>query len=153
MSSPARPPSPRPARGTPAGLLVGRAAWLAAAVGAIVAPGCSGPPPPSSIAADPVLARGFAVYGKSCASCHGPAGRGDGPNARNLAGPAMRDLAAGDWRHGAAPGRVVAVLTDGVKDSAMPAYGGTYGPADLRATAAYVYHLAGRPVPDELRTP
>ena len=140
-------PDPAPTRGPRPGLA------LAMILGVVAVPGCSGPPPPASIATDPVLVRGFAIYSDRCVSCHGATGRGDGPIAGNLAGPTMRDLVADEWRHGAAPAQVVAVLTAGVKDSAMPAYGGTYGRADLRATAAYVYHLAGRPVPAELRVP
>ena len=110
-------------------------------------------PPPAAIANDPVLARGFAIYSDRCVSCHGPTGRGDGPIARNLAGPAMRDLKADEWRHGDAPAQVLAVLTNGVKDSAMPGYGGMYDRADLRATAAYLDHITGRPIPAELRGP
>ena len=108
-------------------------------------------PPPAAIAGDPTLVRGREIYRERCISCHGPEGRGDGPLAKGLAGPAPRNLAADPWKHGDAPGQVVAVLRDGVRDSAMPAWGGIYEPPDLRAVAAYVYHLAGRPVPADLR--
>ena len=35
----------------------------------------------------PSLARGAAVFQEQCVQCHGPAGRGDGPKARQLEGP------------------------------------------------------------------
>ena len=108
-------------------------------------------PPPAAIAGDPVLVRGREIYRERCVSCHGPEGRGDGPIAKGLAGPAPRNLVADPWKHGDGPEQVLAVLRDGVKDSAMPAWGGTYGPEELRSVAAYVYHLAVRPVPVELR--
>lgn len=108
-------------------------------------------PPPAAIAGDPLLVRGRSIFLERCVSCHGPAGRGDGPIARGLAGRPPRNLAEEPWKHGDRPEQVLAVLEDGVKDAQMPAWSGTYGPADLKAVAAYVYHLAGRPVPDPLR--
>ena len=33
----------------------------------------------------------------------------------------------------------------------MPGWSGTYGPDDLKAVAAYVYQVAGKPVPAALR--
>ena len=43
----------------------------------------------------PDLARGAALYAEQCASCHGAAGKGDGPNAKGLEPPpiAFTDLA------------------------------------------------------------
>jgi cytochrome c oxidase cbb3-type subunit III len=108
-------------------------------------------PPPPEVASDPVLARGSEIYIERCVSCHGPRGRGDGPLARNLPGPPPRDLVEEPWKHGDRPEQVLAVLENGVKDAQMPAWGGTFGPDDLKSVAAYVYHIAGRPVPDGLR--
>ena len=113
----------------------------------------SSPTPPSEIADDPTLARGFEIYSLRCVSCHGPSGRGDGPLSKGLAGPAPRNLVEDAWKYGEAPEQVVAVLENGIKDSAMPAWGGIYGRTDLGAIAAYVYHLAGRSVPAKLRVP
>ena len=111
------------------------------------------PPPPSEIADDPVLARGFGIYATRCVSCHGPTGRGDGPLARSLAGPAPRNLVEDRWKHGDSADEVLTVLTNGIKDSAMPAWGGIYGRRDLKAVAAYVYHIAERAIPRQLRVP
>ena len=44
-------------------------------------------PPPAAIAGDPLLVEGREVYLSRCVSCHGEAGRGDGPIAKGLAGP------------------------------------------------------------------
>jgi len=109
-------------------------------------------PPPAAIAGDPTLVRGRAIFLDRCLSCHGPTGRGDGPLAKGLTGPAPRNLAEERWRHGDRPEDVLAVLANGVKDSQMPAWSGAYGPDDLKCVAAYVYHLARRPVPDALRS-
>lgn len=111
------------------------------------------PPPPAAIAADPLLVRGFEIYSARCVSCHGTSGRGDGPIAKGLSGPPPRNLVEDRWKYGDAPGQVLAVLNNGIKDSAMPAWGGTYEPPDLKAVAAYVYHLAERPIPRELHAP
>ena len=108
-------------------------------------------PPPAKIAGDPLLVRGREIYLDRCASCHGPTGRGDGPLAKGLTGPLPRNLAQDPWKHGDGPEKVLAVLADGVKDAQMPGWSGTYGPDDLKAVAAYVYEIAGRPVPEALR--
>ena len=134
------------------GLALGAAVLLLGAAGATLFLGRTGPPPPS-IAADPVLVRGFEIDSTRCVACHGPAGRGDGPLAKSLAGPAPRSLVEDHWKYGDAPEQVLAVLTTGIKDSAMPAWGNLYGRDDLKATAAYVYHLAERSVPAVPRVP
>ena len=111
------------------------------------------PPPPTEIANDPVLVRGFQIYATRCVSCHGPTGRGDGPLAKSIAGPAPRNLVEDRWKHGDSADQVLAVLTSGIKDSAMPAWSGIYGQSDLKAVAAYVYHIAERAIPRQLRVP
>ena len=113
----------------------------------------SAPPPPASIAHDPVLVRGFAIYALRCASCHGDSARGDGRLAATLAGSKPRDMVADEWKYGDTADAVLGVLRNGCPGSAMPAYRGFYGEADLRAVAAYNLHLADRAVPRELRVP
>jgi cytochrome c oxidase cbb3-type subunit 3 len=108
-------------------------------------------PVPEVIASDPLLVRGREIYLDRCLSCHGPTGRGDGPLAKGLTGPPPRNLALDPWKHGDRPEQVLSVLADGVKDAQMPGWSGTYGPYDLKAVAAYVYQIAGKPVPDALR--
>jgi len=110
-------------------------------------------PPPAAIAGDPFLVEGRAVYLARCVSCHGESGRGDGPIARGLAGPPVGDLTDADWKHGDRPEQVLAVITEGVRDTVMPAWKGSLSDRDLRGATAYVYFLAGRPVPEALRRP
>jgi cytochrome c oxidase cbb3-type subunit III len=110
-------------------------------------------PPPAAIARDPLLNEGYEVYQARCVSCHGASGRGDGPIARGLAGPPVGDLTDADWKHGDRPDQVLAVVAQGVRDTAMPPWKTTLNDRALHAVTAYVYYLAGRPVPEALRAP
>ena len=109
-----------------------------------------GEPIPAEIAADPLLLRGREIYLERCVACHGPAGLGDGPLAKSL-NPRPRNLASDPWKYGEKPDEVLKVVANGVKDSQMPAWAGTYELPDLKAIAAYVYQIAHKPVPDALR--
>jgi mono/diheme cytochrome c family protein len=109
-------------------------------------------PPPAQIAGDPLLVEGRELYLARCVSCHGSSGKGDGPIAHGLAGPPPGNLTDDQWKHGDQPGQVLKVLSAGVKDTAMPGFAGIFKPHELRALAAYVYHLANQQVPGELRT-
>ena len=111
----------------------------------------SASPPPPAIAGDPLLVEGREVYLARCLSCHGPSGRGDGPIARGLAGPPVGDLTDAQWKHGDRPEEVLAVVAQGVRDTAMPGWKSTLSDRDLRAVTAYVYYLAGRAVPQALK--
>jgi cytochrome c oxidase cbb3-type subunit III len=111
----------------------------------------SASPPPKEIADDPLLVRGREVFLDRCASCHGQTGLGDGPTAKGLPGPPVGNLTDAEWKHGDAPEKVLAVINVGVKDSQMPGWGRLIRAGDVKAVAAYVYHLAGRPVPEVLR--
>lgn len=78
------------------------------------------PPTPAS------LARGRVVYEKACASCHGPAGRGDGPQVQQLTNTdgsraRPRDLTLGRFKGGADPAQVYARIMLGLPGSPMPA--------------------------------
>ncbi len=89
------------------------------------------------------LARGQALYGRHCATCHGTTGAGDGPGARYLV-PAPARLA----EHVYATERLADVLWHGVAGSAMPAWR-DYSTADRAALALAVQALsAPRPEPE-----
>lgn len=109
------------------------------------------PPPPPEISADPLLVQGREIYLDRCASCHGAEGKGDGPTARGLAGPPVGNLTDDVWKHGDRPDQVRSVIAAGVKDAQMPAWLSILGAEGVDAVAAYVYYLAGREVPRELR--
>lgn len=107
-------------------------------------------PPPREIEGDALLVEGREVFLDKCVSCHGNAGRGDGPIAANLAGPKPRDLTKTPWKHGDTPEAVLKVVAEGVPGTAMPGWT-MLGPEKMRAVSAFVYYLGGKPVPGALR--
>ena len=111
-----------------------------------------GPPPPE-IANDVLLTRGREIYLARCVACHGNDGRGDGPLAANLIGPPVGNLTDNEWKHGDRPDQVLSVIDKGVPNTRMDGWGRVLDPPELKAVAAYVYFLAKRPVPEELRQP
>jgi mono/diheme cytochrome c family protein len=111
-----------------------------------------GPPPPE-VAGDALLSQGRVVYLARCVACHGTDGRGDGPLAANLIGPPVGDLTDQEWKHGDRPEQVLAVISQGVPNTRMDGWSRVLDPPDLRAVAAYVYYLAKRPAPEDLRHP
>lgn len=115
----------------------------------------SQPPPPATaeVAGDPMLSEGRTIFLGRCATCHGNEGRGDGPIAGMLNGPPVGNLTDEHWKHGDRPDEVVAVIGRGVPGTRMEGWSRVLDPPEVRAVAAYVYHLAKRPVPDELRKP
>ncbi len=110
-------------------------------------------PPPVEIAKDPLLVQGRQIYQARCLSCHGELGRGDGAIAKNLSGPPVGNFTDATWKHGDKPEQVVGVIARGGQGSAMSAWAGVLDPPEINAVAAYVFYLAGKPVPEVLRKP
>ncbi len=110
-------------------------------------------PPPADIAKDALLVEGRSLYLSRCVSCHGESGRGDGPIAKGITGPPPGDLVVRSWKHGDRPEQVLDVISRGVPGTSMAPWKDVFDARELRAVAAYVYYLAGRPVPGELRSP
>lgn len=112
-------------------------------------------PTPAEVAGDPLLARGYEVYMARCAGCHGEQGRGDGPTARSVSGPPPGDFTAAQWKHGNAPGQVLAVIRDGVPGTNMSGFARfrILDDDDIRAVASYVFRLHGSAVPAAFRAP
>ncbi|MBV8233964.1 MAG: c-type cytochrome [Planctomycetaceae bacterium] len=111
-------------------------------------------PPPAAVTRDPLLSAGHRIYDARCAACHGPSGQGDGPVARNLPGPSpVEKLSLTDttWFHGDRPDQVMAIVAQGIPDSGMRGWNDVLDDREIRAVSAYVYFLAGKPVPGELR--
>ncbi|MDB5352973.1 MAG: cytochrome c, mono- and diheme variant family [Planctomycetota bacterium] len=108
-------------------------------------------PPPIEIAKDGLLLSGREIYLARCISCHGERGRGDGPLAKGLAGPRPRDFSGEEWKHGEKPEQALSVVSRGVPETSMPGWASVYSPSEIKAATAYVYYLAGKPVPGALR--
>ena len=108
-------------------------------------------PPPPEVANDPLLSQGRVTYLAHCVACHGTDGRGDGPIASQLIGPPVGNLTDDVWKHGDRPEQVLSVIGQGVPNTRMEGWGRVLDPPDVKAVAAYVYFLARRRVPDELR--
>lgn len=153
MSNASDEPSPaiRPEAARAIGL--GLAASIVAAIAAFVLLRKPADTPPPEIAADPFLVQGRVVFLDRCASCHGASGRGDGPIAKGLTGPPVGDLTDKTWKHGDRPEQVLSVVAEGARNSSMPGWGRVLAADNVRAVSGYVYHLAGREVPAELRKP
>ena len=108
-------------------------------------------PPPVEIAGDPFLVSGRTIYLSRCISCHGERGRGDGVLSKGLAPPKPRDFIQDEWKYGQTPEKALAVVTNGVPGTSMGGWKSSYSAEELRGVTAYIYYLAGKPVPDELR--
>lgn len=91
-------------------------------------------------ATPPSLARGASVFQQQCASCHGPAGRGDGPAGRGL-NPPPANLADPAEMRTVTPLDVYRKVTLGVPGTAMPRFEDNLSDADRWAAAAFVSTL------------
>src|SRR5213595_593629 len=89
----------------------------------------------------PSIAGGAAVFREQCVQCHGPTGKGDGPKARQLEGPAPASLADRGAMSTVSPVDVYRKLTIGVAGTAMPQFEETLPPEDRWAVASYVATL------------
>ena len=58
------------------------------------------------------IEEGRKIYVRSCASCHGPSGKGDGSMA--LGGSTPADLTDDKWDHGSTDGEIFVVIRDGL---------------------------------------
>ncbi|MFO0847335.1 MAG: cytochrome c [Gemmataceae bacterium] len=102
-----------------------------------------GPFPPATPEA---VARGQKVYQLTCASCHGPAGRGDGPQVKDLKNDdgtptRPRDLSKGMYKGGGTPERLYTRILVGMPGTPMPA-STTLKPDDICDLVHYVRSLA-----------
>jgi mono/diheme cytochrome c family protein len=67
------------------------------------------------------IADGASVYNRSCASCHGKTGQGDGPAGKQLT-PSPSNLVDGEWQHGTSDGEIFTVIRNGVPRTAMKGF-------------------------------
>jgi cbb3-type cytochrome c oxidase subunit I len=85
--------------------------------------------------------RGKQAFARHCASCHGPAGKGDGPAAASLL-PAPRDLTSARFSDAA----LSSSLWHGVPGSSMPGWH-EHSAGELRGLAVFVRSLEARDEP------
>ena len=109
------------------------------------------PPPPPEVARDPFLMQGRGIFLARCLPCHGLEGKGDGPLASQITSPPVGNLTDAEWKHGDQPEQVVKIIREGASGTRMQGWGTVLDPPEQNAVAAYVYILAGRPVPEGLR--
>jgi mono/diheme cytochrome c family protein len=64
------------------------------------------------------IEEGRKLYLRHCASCHGPAGKGDGSMA--LAGGTPANLTDETWDHGSSDGEIFVVIRDGTSSDMEP---------------------------------
>jgi mono/diheme cytochrome c family protein len=94
------------------------------------------------------VAHGKELYADAgCASCHGEAGKGDGPSAADLKDTqgrpiAPRDLTSGVYRGGGDRLDLYHRIATGMDGTPMPAYGDVLAGNDLYAVVDYVRSLA-----------
>ena len=89
----------------------------------------------------PSLARGAVVFQQRCAACHGESGRGDGPKAKSLKGPAPSNLADPETMAGTSLLELFRRVTIGVPGTAMPEFADDLSEDDRWAVAAYVHAM------------
>jgi mono/diheme cytochrome c family protein len=67
------------------------------------------------------ISDGAAAYNRSCASCHGKTGMGDGPAGKQL-NPPPSNLVDAEWKHGTTDAEIFTVIRSGVPKTAMKGF-------------------------------
>ena len=70
----------------------------------------------------PLMVRGKAVYAQTCATCHGPEGKGDGPGGTGLAPKPRNFTEKTAWKNGTRLEDIYKTLEEGIKGSSMVSY-------------------------------
>jgi len=97
------------------------------------------------------VAHGRQLYTQNCASCHGPEGRGDGPQVKDLKNEngwptRPRDLSRGVFKGGGDPGRLYARIVIGMPGTPMPA-STSLKPEEISDLVHYVRSLSAPAAP------
>jgi len=104
------------------------------------------------------LPLGQRIYLRSCQTCHGPDGRGNGPAAPSMS-PRPRDFTQGQFKYKSTAAEVPPTdddlqrtVRDGLRASAMPSFGDLLSAEEIKAVSGYVRSLGparneGVPVP------
>ena len=86
------------------------------------------------------LAEGKQLFTKTCASCHGPLGKGDGKGGAMLK-PLPADLTDEMWQHGSTDAEIITVIRDGVKGTGMRGFAGRMTAKELWTVLNYMRAL------------
>ena len=90
-------------------------------------------------------AEGHALYARSCASCHGMTGAGDGPAARGL-NPPPPPIGVRSKTPDLTPTLAYNVISVGVRGTAMPGFAASLTPQQRWNVISYIYSLRGEPL-------
>jgi len=101
-------------------------------------------PPTTSATSTPAPAGdlGSQVYATRCVTCHGPAGKGDGPAAAGL-NPKPRNHTDGSYMNSRTDAQLLEVIRNG--KGAMPAWGKILSDQEIQAVLKHVRTLAVPP--------
>ena len=91
------------------------------------------------------VADGAKIFARSCASCHGRTGMGDGPAAKQLT-PKPSNLVDAEWAHGATDSEIFAVIRSGVPKSAMKGFASKMTEHEIWDVINYLRSLGSSPV-------
>jgi mono/diheme cytochrome c family protein len=69
-----------------------------------------------------LMARGKAVFAQTCATCHGPEGKGDGPGGTGLTPKPRNFTLTAGWKNGTRLEDIYKTLDEGIKGSSMVSY-------------------------------
>jgi mono/diheme cytochrome c family protein len=86
------------------------------------------------------IASGEKTFQASCASCHGPAGAGDGKNIAQM-NPKPSNLTDASWKHGTTDGEIFTLIRDGSKNTSMKSFGGKMTANDIWNVVNYIRTL------------
>jgi cytochrome c oxidase cbb3-type subunit III len=81
----------------------------------------------------PAPTRGRRLFEANCARCHGPEGKGFPGHTPDFTSP--------KWQGMHSDRQIVAVITNGVKGTRMPAWKGKLSPAQIRVLTHYIRSL------------
>lgn len=83
---------------------------------------------------------GATVYARSCAGCHGSAGKGNGAVAGYIYFR-PRNFTLGKFKFGGALSQIARTVRRGLPGTAMPAFAASLTNSEIKAVAAYVRHF------------
>jgi mono/diheme cytochrome c family protein len=90
------------------------------------------------------IADGASAYNRSCASCHGKTGMGDGPAGKQL-NPPPSNLVDAEWKHGATDAEIFTVIRSGVPKTAMRGFASKMTEHEIWDVINYVRSLGPAP--------